>query len=182
VDGKKLWQAGAFNQTYFNFIPVALDGHVYSGATGFGTTSYGLDEDTGAVNHIYFSNSFAGGNATIGGGNIFFPEVCNLPAYNLRSNSLAWAYSVFGCDGASNSLSAYYRGFLYSPRIRFGGRGLVFNASNGAVRGVLQDDQRPAFYGRTLYTMVYGPHVSNFVRLDAYDIPTGRLKWKFTPY
>jgi outer membrane protein assembly factor BamB len=167
--GKSLWSAQLPDQLFFDFVPVAADGYVYTGGDESGTDVYKLNESTGAV--VWKHTLIGGGRGpTLGDGKVFLPMPCNVPAFDAVTGRQIW-YFYDGCDGGGGEVAAYFHGLLYAPDVNIGS-GVVLNGHTGKSVGSLSG-HIPAFYKLSSY----GISGSSLV---ATSISTGNLKWFFT--
>jgi outer membrane protein assembly factor BamB len=149
--GAQIWSTQLPYQFFFNYVPVAGNGSVFTGGDESGVTLYQVDEETGVLG---WSQELAGGGAgvTLGDGKVFFAIPCDVAAFTPTSGSLVWNWST-GCDGGGGAVAAYYRGRVYAPGVNIES-GLILNAATGAVTGNLNSNSLlPAFSGSLAFSV-----------------------------
>jgi len=177
--GKSLWIAKNTGSGT-NVVPVALNGHVYGGASVDGTVLFSLSEKTGAVE---WTVQEAGGGAgvTVGGGKLYFPAPCDASAYVPLSGKQVWDYNLV-CDGGGGAVAAFYKGRLYAPWVNADDSGVIFDAAAGAPVAGLAGLSAPAFTADNMVsisrTALPGDAVPG-VAIIASNITTGNISWYF---
>ena len=167
--GAFLWVSKQF-QSFSDFVPVAAYGYVYGGGDGTGTTLYRLDEKTGAESWVRSQGEGGGSGGTLGGGTLYFPVQCYIPAYTSFSGKQIWGTSP-GCGSGVGGIAAYHDGRLYGPNLE---AGIVLDSKSGKLLSGMGGYPTPALYKQVMYTIAG-------VSLVASDIGTGNVKWFFQP-
>jgi outer membrane protein assembly factor BamB len=168
--GHSLWSTQLPDQLYFNFIPVAAYGYVFTGGDESGTDIYELNEATGALRWRHLL--IAGGvSPTLGDGKAYMPIPCNVPAYKPATGALIWNYAGT-CEGGGGAIAPYYRQRLYLTSSNYT-PGIILDTSNGKTIGTFPGSIL-TFIGSTSYTI-------SGVSLAATNMTTGNLRWSFTP-
>jgi outer membrane protein assembly factor BamB len=165
--GAPLWSRQLPGQFYFNFLPIAVDGVVYTEGAFIGTTLYKVLEPSGA---IAWADLFEAGGfgATYGVGRIYFPDMYNVSAVAPTTGKLIWQY-----DGGGG-IAAYYKNMLYVPDGNTSGSGgIEFNVKIGRVVDQFFGGL-PAFYGNAAFSI-------SGKSLIATNITTGNIVWTYRP-
>jgi outer membrane protein assembly factor BamB len=166
--GRPLWSTQLPFQSFFNFVPIAVGGSVYTGGDESGTTVYQVDGKTGKVG---WTQELDGGGAgpTLGPGAVYFAVPCDVPAYALATGNVIWNYNS-GCDGGGGAVAAYYRGRVYAPGVNLE-TGVILDSKNGNVDGNLNSNfLLPAFHGNFSYAITNGGVIST-------NLKTGNVGW-----
>jgi outer membrane protein assembly factor BamB len=171
ADGKALWISKKV-QSFGSILPVAADGIVYGGGDGTGTNLLALDEKTGAIKWTVLEDG-GGLGPTLGGGKVYFPAPCDVPAYVPTSGRKLWDYNL-ECDGGGGAIAAFYAGRLYAPDISNQTSGVIIETSTGALLGGLAGRAMPAFGQGKMYAI-------SGTAIVASDLSTGNLHWYFAP-
>lgn len=168
--GHPLWSRQLPDQLYFNLIPVAAYGYVYTLGDESGTDIYALDEATGAVRWEHLV--IAGGlSPTLGDHKAYLPIPCNATAYKPNGGAQIWNYAG-GCEGGGGAIAPYYRQRLYLTSTNYTS-GIILDTATGKSVGTFPGTA-PTFIGSTAYTI-------SGSSLAATNMNTGNLRWSFTP-
>jgi outer membrane protein assembly factor BamB len=168
--GHPLWSRQLPDQLYFNFIPVAAYGYVYTGGDESGTDIYELNEATGALRWRHLL--IAGGvSPTLGDQKAYMPIPCNAQAYQPGTGAIIWNYAGT-CEGGGGAIAPYYRQRLYLTSSTYT-PGIILDASTGKTIGTFPGSA-PTFIGSISYAI-------SGISLAATNMTTGNLRWSFSP-
>jgi len=170
ANGIALWSTTLPNELDFNYVPVAANGFVYAGGQESGVDIYQVDEASGLYQWAREFNA-GGQGATVGGGRVFFPTPCEIPALSPSAGKVLWDYYT-GCTLEIGVISAYYQGALYTPG-QFSSGGLIFDAVTGRPIGS-SNGGIPAFAGSFGYQIAGQSIVAT-------NVSTNNIRWHYTP-
>ena len=168
ADGDIKWSN---TEGQLNGPPVAAHGVVVAQSE---TGPVAFSESTGKVD---WASDFGGtGNygtvPVIGDGSVLFDGGSFTGAYALGSGTQEWKYLYRSEDGQGANAS-YADGVMYSPETT-----LQFEASSGALDGVVSSYFTPAVDGQRTFAEPVGPDPGVTSTLAALDNVTGDLLWK----